>query len=368
MSKKVIVLLVFCVLIMASTCVYMMSIDVDPDAVVNDFIGTVNGSYFNKYLRVDVSPAEAEMESVQYGVEADESVGVNVSVALSATPGSIQGLWSDSTGNTISAEDFNTCVRSVYGAQADKYIECLGIAMDASNSAPLEFNVDKFKDKFGYPGLIHYYQGNPAPWAQLNQNIAVGGYSTMGASSCGYTGLSIAFSSMLHRYITPIEIILARDTYDVRHGTSGYLREMRSVGNTGAMVQSSSRVCEFVQDQKYKGQSLFSCTRGELSKELVDATLDAGGFVLLVTHSAGSRTGKWWTGGGHYIVVRDRSGDKYYTADGSHDSSGRPQGNSNNEFTWADLNDSGWKHGHDKPVHYITPGPGYESYITDMSK
>lgn len=327
---------------------------VDKSLVVDNYKTTVDGSYVTKTYHVT---KEKLVENAKDDTETFYAKAGNVK----PTPGLSQGLWSNSSGGNVTPEQFNELTRQTYGKAAQSWIDCFGLAMDETNARPVSVSFDPVRDKYGEPGLIHWLQGNTSKWAGLNQNLVSGGHSTISSSGCGPTGLSIIFSSMLRKYITPAEVIAARDNYDKRHPGDS-VAGMRNSGNTGAMKQSSKDVCKLVGDLKYRGESLLQCTLEGMNKSRVDETLDAGGMVLFVAHSGG--TGSYWTGGGHYVVIRARNGETYYTADGSHDSSDpvRSKGNHDVGHPWADIDNSN----HRNVVHYVTPGPGYSNYIEEV--
>lgn len=339
------------------------------DDVVQDYKMTTDGSFFRKHLMVQEDSAD---KTLKVNTEkSDSDSGSNTTVVnadLGATSGVMQGLWSKADGSNVTAEEFEQQCQQVYSTYWDGYRQFIGVEMRDSWTNPISVRYDPYKGKFGDDvGLIHYHQ-NPGvgAWGSFNQNIVKGGSSAISGSGCGPTGLSAIFSTMLHKYITPLEVVAARDTMYLRLGqAASYMHPMWSSGSKGAMVQGSPKVCEFVRNQKYNGKELFSCTVESLIQSRVDETLAVGGMVLLVAHS-GHRTGYFWTGGGHYIVIRakDEQGN-YYTVDGSHDSPNRPQGNHDVPHPWADLNDCGWDAG---GVHYITPGPGYQDYLDSFSK
>lgn len=335
----------------------------DRENIAADFKSTTDGSYFRKYLMVqeDSSNSKDDVDSSSSDVQAD----------LQATVGQFQGLWSKADGTVISQEEFEQQCQQVYGDYWGTVKGTIGLPMDSSYTAPIEAQYDSFKNKFGDNiGLIHYYQIR-APFAGLLQNWVKGHHGQHGAdcptissSGCGPTALSAIMATMLHKYITPGEFMAARDTWGLRMGqAANAYYGMWSSGDAGAMVQGSGLVCEFVRNQKYNGQSVLECTKENLIQARVDETLAAGGMVLLVPHDSG--TGVYWTGGGHYITIRDKDEQgNYYTVDGTHDSTGRPQGNTDVPHPWSDLQNCGFTA---NAVHYVTPGPGYEDYIKSLS-
>lgn len=335
------------------------------DGVVSDFKSTTDGSFFTKHLVVQDTVGEVSEEKKDNSVSKAE---------LKATPGFMQGLWSKADGTNVTPEEFNEHAKQVYGAYFDNYAQFLGVDMTGGWTNPVVCQYDQWKGVFGDDiGLIHYHQ-NPSAvgaWASFNQNITVGGNATIGGSGCGPTGYSAIFSTMLHKYITPLECVIARDTMYLRLGQgAGYMHGITGSAGSGAWNQNSEKMCEFVSNLKYNGQSVLECTKENLVQSRVDETLAKSGMVLLVPHGLGSSTGigtaigEYWTGKGHYIAIRakDDAGN-YYTVDGSHDSPSRPQGNHDVPHPWSDLQGCGFT---PNAVHYVTPGPGYDAYIQSL--
>lgn len=356
-KRKILLVVIFCC--MAFVGFYLSVVNSSMDSIGEKYATTINGDYYRKNLSVLLGVADtSEQQKTVTQVQ-------TLTGRVSATAGKPQGLWSNSSGETITADQFLDYTRQTYGSYADTFINAFGLAMEDTNYSPDVIQVDPLKDKFGDGiGLIHYLQGGDNPWSNINQNIVVGGSATISSSGCGPTGLSIIFSSLLHRYITPAEVVAARDTYDLRY-PGDTVSGMRNKGGAGAMVQTSPDIVKFVEDQKYNGKSLFICTQGKLSQAKLDETLNAGGMALLVAHKAGSATGKYWTKGGHYIVIRLLKDGMYYTTDGTHDNSDAvlSQGNHDVAHPYSDIDGCG----HDT-VQYIVPGPGYADYLSSLSK
>lgn len=341
----------------------------DKEDLTQDFKSTTDGSYYTKHLFVNVDAAKAEIENAKKNqdIEVDGNTVTVTNAELGESVGRMQGLWSKADGTNVTAEEFDQHCQQAYGSYWDSYRDSLGVDMQPQWSNPVSVQYDPYKGKFGDDiGLIHYHQNpNGLVWGTFNQNVHKGGSSAISGSGCGPTALSAAMSTMLHKYITPMEIVAARDTMYLRLGQSAnYMHSMWSSGSKGAMVQSSPKVCEFVGNQKYNGQQLLECTLENMIQARVDETLAKGGFIIFVAHDSG--TGVYWTGAGHYVAIRakDENGN-YYTTDGSHDSAGRPQGNHDVPHPWSDIANSGYTPG---AVHYITPGPGYEDYIKSLDK
>lgn len=353
-----------------ATCAVVTAITfIPPEGISTSYNSVLDGSQKFQSKENFAKQYDIQKQKQEY-VDRKEQGGSGAGKA-EETPGKMQGLWSKADGTNVSADEFNEHVKQVYGDYFDDYYHFLGVDMSGGWTNPVSCQYDPYRGKFEDDiGLIHYHQ-NPSQigaWAGFNQNIVKGTSNTIGGSGCGPTALSAAISTMLHRYITPLEIVAARDTMYLRLGqSSDYMHAMWATDSEhkkGAMSQSSDKVCEFVSNLKYNGVQLLECTRGSMDKAKVDDTLSKGGFVIFVAHANGFRTGKFWTTGGHYVAIRAKDEQEmYYTVDGSHDSEKLPNGNHDVPHPWADMQDSGWDKG---GVHYIVPGPGYDAYINSL--
>ena len=351
-----------------ATCAVVTAITfIPPEGISTSYTSVLDGS--QKFQSKENFAKQYDIHKQKQEEVDRKEQGVSGAGKAEATPGKMQGLWSKADGTNVSADEFNEQVKQRFGDYFDTYYEFLGIDMEAAGSVPLKADFDPFANKFDDGiGLIHYYQGGTAPWAQFNQNITKGGSATIGGSGCGPTGLSIIMSTMLHRYITPLEVVAARATYGIRMGLDpAYMNDANLDGGSGAMCQSSPKVCELVNNLKYNGDSVLTCTLGAANQADVDKTLDAGGMVLIVVHKEKPHGDYWVSGTGHYIVIRARdSSGKYYTSDGTHDQSTGTNydlGNTNNSHDLSLIIAASKTPG---STHYIVPGPGYDAYINSL--
>lgn len=292
-----------------------------------------------------------------------------VTAEAKSETGVAQGLWSNSAGVTLTSEEFATICRSIVG-DADSYISLFGIApKDAGYEQKHE--VDVWKSRFNDDvGTIHYLQGD-GPWGGLRHKFALPSHtSSIAGSGCGSTAMSIIFSTMLHRYITPAEVAAGVGTYNVRYGVNKLFHTPDS--GAGAMDQSSELELIF-QDMKFNGKSLLQCEHvSTISKDKVDATLDAGGLVMWVSigkKGKGSYMPVWASGSGHWVVIRERNVEQgtYYCADGANtsntDLNAERTADPNTPNTFDTIQAAA-----KSQVFYITKGPGYEDYINAMSR
>lgn len=276
-----------------------------------------------------------------------------------------QCLWSNAAGATLKPEEFLDICRQTVG-DADTYIAMFG--MDPKKVCPpQELNQDIWKSKFSDGvGTIHYFQGGGSPWANTRHKFALPTHtSAFKTSGCGSTAMSIIFSTMMHKYITPAEMAAGIGTYNKRYGTN--LMFHTSDASAGALSQSTSLELVF-QDPKYNGQSILTCSHElYINKEKADAALDNGGMVMFV--SVGRKTERrcWASGSGHWVVIRehDKSNDTYLCCDGANSS-----GTTMEQTRTADPNTANTfdviQAAAKEQVFYVTPGPGYQDYINSL--
>lgn len=293
----------------------------------------------------------------------------SVSVELNNEKGVTQGLWSNSAGVTLSSDEFIAICRNTVG-DADTYISVFGMSPNEVEYTQ-QHEVDSWKSKFSDGvGLIHYLQG-VGPWANMRHKFALLEHtSKFSSSGCGSTAMSIVLSTMLHKYINPAEVAAGVGTYNVRYGVNEIFHSTSK--SAGAMDQSK-RLELIFEDMKFNGKSLLLCEHvSTISKEKVDATLDAGGLVMWVSYGK-KGADEWkpvWAGGsGHWVVIRERNVEQgtYYCADGANTSNtelnAQRTADPNTPNVWETIQAAA-----KSQVFYITKGPGYDDYIKEMER
>lgn len=270
---------------------------------------------------------------------------------LKETPGEFQGFWSDKNGKTLSSDEMKAyCNKYSYLSNQIKYV---GTKEDSTNFTG-KYAVDSFKDKFGDNiGFIHYHQCGGTTY-RANKLYCDSSGKTWGSYGyfCGGYSCAMAMSSLYHRYIHPVEIVCAKATYHDRTGKT--MTNYTDGGTTSAFKYGGHHA--LFSEQVYKGKKMFKVDDSTaLNKTKVDETLAAGGLVI------GSFKPPI-ASGTHYVVIREKKGDKYYLGDSSANDAIRAAKNHNHEFTWSDLN--GCKNGSGNCT-YIAPGPGYKEYLND---
>lgn len=310
------------------------------------------------------------------GSDGDTVGGGGVSSAtLQATPGLPQGLYCDLSGNQLTSEQVWDMFKQANPSGADKYSSGIGIE-------PLwDITVcDPFTTKFSdTKGIIHYMQGSSTPWGGWSSKLTErygSGFSggkdngvTFGGSACGWTGCAIVASTMLHRYITPPEVIMAAylsPQLNPEYSGKSFLNLFGGAGY-GAMKHDNNG--DFWNTLRYKGEKLFSISHSDrIDKTQLDATLDAGGMAIMCITQCRWRP-DYTSTGGHYIVIRSKEvingKDMYYTADGSHHAGTSGDGNIPSDFDEVDR--AGKKKISSDQVTYVIPGPGYQKYLDSLS-
>lgn len=305
-----------------------------------------------------------------------ESTSSNVSVSnlsLSETVGLPQGLYCDSSGRQLSPAEVESLFKQTAPNMYSKMIDGIGVKV----TEPYNETPDRFKTMFNASeGLINYQQ-----WGSIQGQNKLGGwqfstkylkwirgtdgnggdYATIHQAGCGFTALSIISSTLLHRYISPAEILMAG--YMSPQLNNDASTNNLSIYAPGRHVLDYSHAATILDTFRYKGEKLFNVRVSyNISKADVDATLDAGGLVELSTH-------KTWTKNGHFIAIREKvvgtdGSVKYYTADGSHNEiagSATPNGRPNIAHPWEDIANC-----IPNQVIYVTTTNAYQNYLNDM--
>lgn len=292
----------------------------------------------------------------------NNSTGSKVGGKIKSEQGVFQAYWTDKNNNNISNEkmwkyakkaDDKYCSTSpntsIMGQGFKKWV-----GVRAGRGA-FHYSKDKYKKLFnsdtGYiiyrqSGVdgeeFNYYQPEPAD------------YNTIGGSFCGGFATAIVMSTMLHKYITPIEINIGMRTYWLRHNSgNGSMASFFSAGS-GESAIIGEGIAKIFAEQRYEGKPLFKVqtyhslteARGAINK-----AVDNKGMALYVSDAG------LFTGGGHWVTIGERSGDKYYVRH----STEKDQDVAENGADWDTL----VKYDRSKYnlAIVVTPGEGYNNYI-----
>lgn len=305
--------------------------------------------------------------------------GGSASAVLQETPGMPQGFYCDLQGNQLTPEQVWEIFKQANPQGAIDYQPVIGIAPTIEDVTENDTFISKFGDT---KGTLHYLQSSSTPWGTLKMKFVErygNGYSNaknsegksdtsvkISGSGCGWTGCSIIASTMLRRYITPPEVIMASYiSPQINPEARGSFLGM--FGGAAAGAQVSRNNDNFWNTLRYKGEKLFTISNGQspIDQTRINTTLDAGGMVLMCVGPSD------FTGGGHYIVIRSKrqAADgswEYFTVDGS--KTAGTSGDPNKPRTFAYLSSIGRRNsGAGDQVTYVTPGPAYQKYLDSLS-
>ncbi|MGN1317491.1 MAG: hypothetical protein ACI4VF_00645 [Lachnospirales bacterium] len=129
--------------------------------------------------------------------------------------------------------------------------------------------------------------------ASTNKTKSIEG-SVWGSNSCGVCSLAMALSTLSGVTVSPPEVALAAN---LLIGKSAWY-------DTILYSKSQAKLAQLA------GFNVNMEPYNNAKKETMDACLNANGVALFVTNKS-----PWVTNGRHYIMVRNKVGDKYYTAD-----------------------------------------------------
>ena len=171
--------------------------------------------------------------------------------------------------------------------------------------APLEgdkvtFEIDKFKNLNSIGGTVRYMQNKSG-------GTLVGSFSTLiynnGSnfpdSGCGVCAAAIVMSTLSGRIVNPAEVALAGMTYGDRNS-----------GKSASTIFSSNATNVITDNGMYLlfQEAGFKSELKPLTQTDVDNCLSQNGMVIAVFKGQGFSAGN----SGHYIVIREKSEDKYY--------------------------------------------------------
>ena len=292
-----------------------------------------------------------------------DSSGGTVMEELTETPGVAQGIYSVN-GKTITGSEFMSLLQNRSSTIYESYKDSIGLKPQYSDIT----GQDKWRDKYSDGiGTMHYVQFTGS-WAALgyqfeSKTFAAGSgiksAPSFSKASCGIHATAIVASTLLHRYITPAEMVASAYMTPVINPDAGLVYPYSdNVFNYKAAPMIYSNF-------KYEGESILQAEAiGSLNKEKIDATLDNGGMVILCVHN------QIWTYSGHFIVIREKTADgKYLTVDsscteGSNDAH-RAKGKPSVAHDWSDFTGSTINA---NQVVLVTPTKQYETYMQSRMK
>lgn len=275
---------------------------------------------------------------------------------LTETAGMPQGVyWNKATNKQYTPQEVLDMFRTNFPNISSQYIPCFGLRDFTDLAVPADKLPEKFKDT---RGVLGYAQGNQS-WKGLKWIVAGLPYrdsfandATFAQSSCGVHAQSIIISSLLHRYITPPEVVMAAIMSDKLGGDE---HGAYSTGRVYAAMGFSRIYNSF----KFNGENLFNVEFSEtLSREKLDSVLDAGGMVSVCVH-------RYWTRAGHFVVIATRDSDnKYYIVDSNASHLVKDQVPYDKGYTFDEIAQLG---GVINQVNYVTPTEAYNQYLQSGS-
>lgn len=251
-------------------------------------------------------------------------LGGNTVPLSGGSPGEPQASWLWSDKDSM-LEQINKLTNATLKAQMKALAEMVGVS--PVSNLPGSWAQDKFRQPDGI-GYIQYLQMNMGsygnePWLNVGYNGTVPVWNTytnsagnpykvleatFGSSACGCYSTAMVLSTFFHKYINPAEVMIAFKTYNIRNGTSLTTTESGSSGAVhwpaikGVLTEAGCNV--YPTGVNYNVMDISSSTIDK-----VDACLEKGGMVIWVSDS----TGGYFTSGGHYLVIREKSGNGYLT-------------------------------------------------------
>lgn len=264
------------------------------------------------------------------------------SVVIGENKGQFQGFWTDVDGAVNSAKMMEYVYRLNSATQVEmvKHLEYVGVSNKTNNPV---LRQDKYKVYGDDIGFIYYRQSSYSrtdcdgfnwlytPWVAKEVKIGDSMRSTnLGTMFCGGFCTSMVMSTMLHRYVSPSEIVIAGATYHDRHNTPA-----SSLFYNGMFPFTSMEL--LFNDMKFNGKPMFTCTNLELGndKDQIIEKINNGGMGIVILDSKSGVTS-----GGHYVIIREITEDgKALLGNSSYSVNallGEPK-NMNTEWDWERL-------------------------------
>lgn len=275
---------------------------------------------------------------------------------LTETAGMPQGVyWNKATNKQYTPQEVIDMFRTNFPNISSQYIPCFGLRDFTDLAVPADKLPEKFKDT---RGVLGYAQGNQS-WKGLKWIVAGLPYrdsfandATFAQSSCGVHAQSIIISSLLHRYITPPEVVMAAIMSDKLGG------DEHGAYSTG-QVYAAMGFSRIYNSFKFNGENLFNVEFSEtLSRDKLDSVLNAGGMVSVCVH-------RYWTRAGHFVVIATRDSDnKYYIVDSNASHLVKDQVPYDKGYTFDEIAQLG---GVINQVNYVTPTEAYNQYLQSGS-
>lgn len=204
--------------------------------------------------------------------------------------GEFQGPWGD-----LSEYVDDLTGRRRYNTE--KLLDQVGTAPINEGKDNYSYSVDRWKEVNG-KGVVRYSQGGNTleDWAYLSS-----GDSNFVNSGCGAYSAACVLSTMLGEYINVPEVAIAINTYEVRNPDTDLVLCNSDGDGAGAFCYTD--LAAVIEEAGLKAE-----TSETFDIDKVDKCLENGGMVIYVVDSS---YGCRYTGGHHYVVIREKTKDGY---------------------------------------------------------
>lgn len=237
----------------------------------------------------------------------------NTALTMSGSKGVSSGLfgsisdfekWIDEMGESNKPDKYNL-------ANLKANLKALLPYVGSPTQKAVEYEVDRFKTVDGF-GFAHYNQTNEIggePYATMNYNDSTNSNAAFNYAGCGIIATAMCISTLERKWVNPAEIAIAMQTYRVRTGKQIATTE---AGDNGATYWEG--IDSIVKEAGYTNSDMQY--NKKLDQVKVDECLDKGGLIMYVTTGFPSQDGDTgYTIDGHYVVIREKVGDKYLIGD-----------------------------------------------------
>lgn len=292
---------------------------------------------------------------------------VSGDLTLKEDKGKFQALWTDSSGKNMTQDNWDKLVQKYPPFNSGSYLNFVGVN-DTPKNDYSAVSEDRFKKQFtDGVGYIHYTQGangNSDMNGLIQHRGCTFSQAHLGQNFCGGFCTSMVMSTYLHRYVTPIEIAIAAETYSERHGKSIPMFADTEKAKSGVFLMSGASA--LFNEQRFNGEALFETSykngdNGTIpipSQSELDSIIEKNGAVIFVARPDYHGL----TGSGHYIWIRGKTSDGKYLL-GNSTANATTYKNLNYEWSYSELQSV------DKAQQYciILPTKAYNNYISQAS-
>jgi hypothetical protein len=223
----------------------------------------------------------------------------STSGGLVGTLGQYSGLWADLDGDIAKTTD---------GSNQDWKNLAQYVGHDPKSK--ISYENDQWVSLNGY-GVVTYKQGKDFDYNNIKYSKSSKDSYTFGSSSCSVCSSAMVMSTMTGLKVTPAEVAIAANTLTTRGKANPWSGNVMTISGITTLFKDAGFTAEM---------------KSGFDQSTINGVLDNNGFVIFVI---GGNT-PWGNTTGHYITLRGRNGDTYYTAD----SGGK---NPTKGFTWAEI-------------------------------